>query len=228
MKAVSLCFDDGLKRTAETAMEILDIPLNFFIVTGWLEEMGLPIRDPFNIGYDHGTVEFWRQVARRHLVGGHGHTHTRLDENNALDDLLPCRQLIEEISPPPYTVAYPYLSKSFAAYSVFDWHRPFVFMPDIRKYGVSECLAQVLQAFETAKGSFAWIPIAFHGLDGEGWKSISGVELRTFVDLLAAEGVEFQAIQTIIQKMEGEDDKHVLEFRKKGCLGERDKAEDGA
>jgi len=227
MKCVSLCFDDGLKRSAELAMELLDVPLSFFIVTGWVKEIGLPVKDSYNIGYDHGSLEFWIRVARKHVVGGHGHTHTMLTPDNALDELGMCRQVIKEIAAPPYLVAYPYLKTSPNFYGVFDWQRPFVHMPDLKKYGVEECVAQVVQALGEEDGTLKWLPLGFHGINGEGWQTVSSLDLKEFVNrLVLDEDIGFISTQVIAQKMEEKNDKCIIEFRKEVRVGCKDTAED--
>lgn len=216
MRVVSMCFDDGLEETTKSAMELSDIPLTFFIVTGWLDEFRLPIRDPANLGYSHGNLEFWTKVARHHVVGGHGHTHIRLDMVNALQELTSCLQVMKEVAGPPYIVAYPYLKIAFETYGVFDWHRPFAFMPNFEKYGREEVLTQVLGALK-AEGKTVWLPIALHGLDGEGWWSVMSKDYVWLISHLKEDGVEFRNITGMMGG--SKNDKHVVEFRKEVKLG---------
>ena len=226
MRSVSLCFDDGLERSTELAIELLDVPLNFFIVTGWIKEIGLPVTDSFNIGCSHGSLEFWVNVARKHSLGGHGHTHTLLTPDNALDELGMCRQVVKELTAPPYLVAYPYLKMCQDSYGVFDWHRPFVHMPNIKKYGVEECVLQVVQALGEEDGTLKWLPLGFHGINGEGWQTVMSHDLKEFVDRLEDEGFGFLSTRSISEKMEGRHDKCIIEFRKEVRMGRKDTAED--
>ena len=130
-----------------------------------------------------------------------------------MDVLIPCRKFIEEITTPPYTVAYPYLRMSPDSYSIFDWQRPFAHFPKFAAHGVEECVQQVVQALGDDVG-YKWLAVVLHGIDGQGWASVDSASLVSFVKRLKFEGITFTLVTEIMKRMEGEDDKCIIEFRK--------------
>ncbi|MEU9123023.1 polysaccharide deacetylase family protein [Streptomyces sp. NPDC048506] len=111
-RPVLITFDDGYEGVYRHALPALarhGFPATLFVSTGWL-------RGPYDTGGALDTPLDWDQVRKLAgagvEIGGHSHTHARLDD---LDDdrlrheLLRCKEIIaDEVGTAPESFAYPY------------------------------------------------------------------------------------------------------------------------
>ncbi|MEU1039728.1 polysaccharide deacetylase family protein [Streptomyces sp. NPDC005551] len=111
-RPVLVTFDDGYEGVHRHALPVLarhGFASTLFVSTGWL-------RGAHDTGSALDTMLDWDQVralaAEQTEIGGHSHTHPRLDDlpDDALrSELLRCHEIITgELGAPPRSFAYPY------------------------------------------------------------------------------------------------------------------------
>jgi peptidoglycan/xylan/chitin deacetylase (PgdA/CDA1 family) len=205
-RAISFCFDDGFRRSAEVIGEV-------FVRRGLsacFAVLSRPERalDRYLRGADLGDWAFWRNVvAMGHEVAPHGLMHERYDELSFTDvqaSVLDALDVIESEIP------------GFSRFeSVF--HVPYLRAPDqvvawlgtqslgVRVAGRAaglnawtelhpgcpvDCICfgpdGVAESMRTRIAEFAhqegWLVLALHGVDREGWGSVARADLERLLD----------------------------------------------
>ena len=209
---VSFTFDDGLFIGARKIRRLLDshgMPGCFYLVTGWVSPVSRRIRDPLNVGRDHGTWDAWREFHRAgHEIGSHTDSH--LDPTSRQARWFPWRlrnefqrssdELRRQLGAPAVSLAMPYgvatrRSESMAR-GIYRTCRLSSGRPcynDLAQInwwrlagwgpGSKVPVAAICRAIERIPDG-QWLILNFHSLDDEGWMPISSVsfeELLGFV-----------------------------------------------
>ncbi|MFI9354301.1 polysaccharide deacetylase family protein [Streptomyces lydicus] len=111
-RPVLITFDDGydgVYRHALPALARHGFPATLFVSTGWL-------RGPYGTGSAPDTTLDWDQVRKLAgsgvEIGGHSHTHPRLDalgDERLRHEVLRCKEIIaDEVGATPESFAYPF------------------------------------------------------------------------------------------------------------------------
>ncbi len=213
-RAVSFCFDDGFRRSAEVICDVFarrGLRACFAI----LAQPGRAL-DPYVRGADLGDWPFWRAVAAAgHEVAPHGLIHERYEDMSLADaqaSVLSALDIMEAELPGferrrsvfhvPYLSAPPALVEWLGSQSLGvrlalggnglnRW-------PALRSGGavdsvccgpdgVAEALSGRLREFARQDG---WLVLVMHGVDGEGWRPVSRAALERLLDEAVATGAE--------------------------------------
>jgi len=176
---VTICFDDGLVKSCEKAIEIAEpFKISFFIVTDWAKKKG--------------EIGFWKEVQEAgHDVQSHSATHSRILDRNYEREFKESYEFIKELHGRPYIIAYPYeITPKIFYPSPFDWTRFGVIMPQF------SCDAYYLGQMVRREQVF-WKQIVFHGLDGEGYASINSAEFAAFIEWLKEQPYEVKTMAEV-------------------------------
>ena len=206
-KTISFCFDDGfLESTRKTAGLFEDRGLRATFCV-----MGAPAEsiDTAHRGARFADWDMWRALrAGGHDIAPHGWAHERLSAM-PLDEA--CQSLVRmferfEAELPDFRSAdsifhTPYLSLSpevhawlvdrTAAVRVALGAGGASFRASVRKSRTIDCItfgpddvaeraARHIEQFDRSEGE--WLTLVFHGVDGEGWGSLSLADLAKIVD----------------------------------------------
>jgi len=199
MNYITLCFDDGLLRTAHKADKIVracgpEARLAFFIVTGWLRGYVETINDSDNMGLLHGSIAEWREIYNMgHDVGSHSHTHFDIRVDDKPEDYQISLDVLKQIHPGPYYYAYPYLKNAWQnTLPGFDYVRRSAWIPRWAETPMSQIYDKL--KFIYGAGDRLWFPIVFHGLDDEGWQPCSSEKFQQFVEYLLKNDIQIKTI----------------------------------
>ena len=209
---LSFTFDDGLFTGATKIRRLLEshgMRGCFYVVTGWVGSEGQRIRDPLNVGRDHGTWDAWREFHRAgHEIGSHSESH--LDPTSRQARWLPWRlrhelqrssdELQRQLGARPASLAMPYgvatrRSEAIARQTYrtcrLSSGRPcYNEMGQINWWrlaawgpGSKVSAPTICRAVDEIPDG-QWLILNFHSLDDEGWMPISSAafeELLGFV-----------------------------------------------
>jgi peptidoglycan/xylan/chitin deacetylase (PgdA/CDA1 family) len=214
MKAVSFCFDDGFRASADKVRRIFSarrLSAAFCVLAA--PEL---TNDPYIRRSDVADWGYWREtLAEGHEVAPHGFAHEhlgRMSFNDACDSVqrtldvtereLPAFNARESI----YHVAY-----VSAPVEVIRWigQRSLGVRVATGGYGLNaweslsqggcvDCMAWGPQTCDEparahverfVQAPSGWLVVVFHGLDGEGWGTLSSAALERMLDQLLTAGI---------------------------------------
>ena len=222
---MSFCFDDGLRKSADKVARIFaarDLTATFCVLAE-------PERsnDPFIRPADVADWGFWRQIRDAgHEVAPHGFAHEHLGRmpfGDACDSVARALDVLVRELPgfDPHASVFhlAYMSAPSAVVSWIGQRALAVRMVtgglglnawgSLARGGPVDCMAwgpapsdelaraRIERFLESEEG---WLVLVFHGLDGEGWGTISAQSLERMLDRLLAAGV---AVETPNRLLEG-------------------------
>jgi len=224
-RAISFCFDDGFRRSAQTIAELFSrrrLPACFAVLSR--PEQAL---DPYVRGADLGDWSFWREmVAAGHEVAPHGLIHERYDALSVDETKASVREALQifETEMPGFERArsvfhVPYLG---APPAIVDWladqclgvrlalaNRGLNRWHEMRRGAGVDCVcygpdgvAEAVSArlHEFGRQEEGWLVLAMHGVDGEGWGPVSRTDLECILDEATAGGFEITTPNRLLLK----------------------------
>jgi len=230
MRTVSFCFDDGFRASAETVRRIFGargLSAAFCVLAA--PEL---TADSFIRGAQLGDWDFWRETcAAGHEVAPHGFAHEHLGRmpfeqacdsvQRTLDVLtreLPGFDALQSI----YHVAYVRAPENVVrwigerslgvrvatgGFGVNAWNK-------LARGGCVDCMTwgphpsdeparAHIERFLEAQAD--WLVLVFHGLDGEGWGTLSSRALEEMLDRLLAAGVAVEPPNRVLARRIAEE-----------------------
>jgi len=215
--AVSLCFDDGFRRTAQKVLRIFGqrgLAASFAVLAA--PELA---SDPAIRAAPIADWGFWRDaVAAGHTVEPHGYDHAHLGRMPAdaaiasLERTLDCfAREIDGFRPADAVFHAPYLA---APPDIVEWIGARMLgvriggeaeglndLQRVRRGGRIQCVTYgpdgVDASVEARLDRFlahrsGWLVLVLHGLDDEGWGPLSSSALEAVLDRLLAAGVAIE------------------------------------
>jgi hypothetical protein len=191
MKFATFTFDDGIIASAKKVHEILfPYKATFYVVSGWVLKT-IVIVDKYNINFDHGTIEDWKEIIKLgHEVGSHTHSHCKADNINIQNECLESLNFLRKIQIPPYSLSCPhhtliktelYDSIRTGSYSTvhkkFDKEKIFNKIESLNLFELYSIEDTKIDCNEISDNS--WIIFSFHGIDSEGFCPITTQQLET-------------------------------------------------
>lgn len=225
-RAVSFCFDDGLRTSAAKVARIFaarDLAATFCVLAA-------PERsnDPFIHPGDVADWGFWREIsAAGHEVAPHGFAHEHLGRmpfadacegiDRALDVLV--RELpgfdpresvfhLAYMSAPPAVASW--IGQRALAVRMVTGGLGLNTWGSLARGGPVDCMAwgpgpsddparaRIERFLESERG---WLVLVFHGLDGEGWGTMGAQSLERMLDRLLAAGVAVEPPNRLLQRL---------------------------
>lgn len=211
---VSLCFDDGFRSSAQTIRRLFEsrgLSACFAILA-----QPRQAADPYVRASPVADWGYWREaMAAGHEIGVHGHAHenyNKLGETEVLDSLVRAEEtFLREL--PGFRACgsvfhVPYLA---APAPIVEWLRARYLgvrmrtpssgwnaLTGLARGGTVSCttfgppdadtaITQRLEEF--LGGPEGWLVLVLHGLDGEGWGSVSSATLEALLDRITARGI---------------------------------------
>ncbi len=225
-RAVSFCFDDGLRRSADKVARIFaarDLATTFCVLAA-------PERsnDPFIRPGDVADWGFWRQIRDAgHEVAPHGFAHEHLGRmpfadacdsiDRALDVLV--RELpgfdpranvfhLAYMSAPPAIARW--IGQRALAVRMVTGGLGLNAWGNLVRGGPVDCMAwgpgpsddpardRIERFLESEEG---WLVLVFHGLDGEGWGTMGAQSLERMLDRLLGAGVAVEPPNRLLERL---------------------------
>jgi peptidoglycan/xylan/chitin deacetylase (PgdA/CDA1 family) len=196
---ISFTFDDGLINTA-LIVEKLRIPATFYIVLGWVLNE-IKIKDEFNIGLNHGTIEQWKNLKLD--LGCHTYDHEKkFNEHLSYSKF-------SELLISPKNLAVPYglkfKSKLYDSCKIGFYGK---FYNDLNITNVKE-IHSINPCYDLDKESLKsvisncpaekWMVLTFHGIN-EGWKPITCQELKFWINFFDQNNFTFLTITQGVER----------------------------
>lgn len=211
---VSLCFDDGFQGSAQTIRRLFE-SRGLAACFALLAQPSLAA-DPYVRASPIADWGYWREaIAAGHEIGVHGHAHENynaLGEAEVRDSVvraeeefmrqLPGFRAANSVFHVPYLAApAPIVEWLQARYLGVRLRTPssgWNALGDIARGGIISCMtfgppdpgtaiAKRLEDF--LGGPEGWLVLVLHGLDGEGWGSVSPATLEALLDRIAETGL---------------------------------------
>jgi len=220
---VSLCFDDGFHRSAERIarqFEERNLRACFCVLAA-----PAAAEDPAFSGVAMADWSFWREAWNiGHEVAPHGWAHERLDRLKTQQAIAGLDRMLDVFASelPGFEARASLFHAAYLAApsGIRDWARKRMLgvrvadggegvnrPAEARASGVVDCVtfgpdfvdARVMAATERflAAGS-GWLVLVLHGLDGEGWGSISGDGLELLLDRIQNAGARIETPNRVL------------------------------
>lgn len=207
---LSITFDDGFRKGAETAASILGehgLTATFYIVTGWVSPARAKVREKFNRGCDHGDWAHWRSIRdASHEVGSHTFSHLNVTGKQArlfpwlvADELRKSRDdLVREAPQPLYTISMTWNASSrrsdrivrtlYHACRLGSGEVAYNDLGALDPYRLASWAPAANtppQVYDEAIASIpegGWLILQFHSFDDEGWEPLSRASFRALCE----------------------------------------------
>jgi peptidoglycan/xylan/chitin deacetylase (PgdA/CDA1 family) len=190
---VSFRFDDGFLSGALKADAMLAPDHgSFFIVTGLVEKTHRLDHIPLFVGREFGSIEDWAALARAgHDIQPHSVTHADLSlltREEQIEEVERSLAFVKKIHAGPYVFCHPFNAQTDLDFAKLGFaaagftgrgpreSRPYNDLSALNRYQLRSPLAREEEydrLIETLRAEIpdnAWVILAFHSFDGEGWK----------------------------------------------------------
>lgn len=194
---VTFTFDDGFINTAKI-VEKLKIKATFYIVLGWVLKE-IKIKDSFNIGVDHGTIEDWLNLNLD--IGCHTYNHSKnIDENLSYVKFSQFFKGTKNLAT-PYGLKHDL--KMYDSCKIGFYDKPYNKLTDLKQihsinpnYNVDkENLESIIKQCPDRQ----WIVLTFHGID-EGWHPIKLEDLKYWIQFFEEQNFIFLSMTDGVEK----------------------------
>ena len=207
MKFATFTFDDGIITSAKKVHDILfPYKATFYVVSGWVLKT-IAIVDKYNINFDHGTIEDWKEIIKLgHEVGSHTHSHCKADNINIQNECLESLNFLRKIQTPPYSLSCPHhtlikteLYDSIRTGSYLTVHKKFFKEKIFNKieninlfelYSVEDITIDYKEVSDNS-----WVIFSFHGIDDEGFCPVTTQQLEKLKNDLLLESFKIITVR---------------------------------
>ena len=183
---------------------------------GWISPNSEPIKDEWNIGFDHGSLEDWRSIAKNgHDIGSHTFTHPDtkykgISREHLEQECSESLKFIKQIDQSHYSLAFPYnrgtltssIKKNYDSVRA-GWGEPLHnSIEDTNLYHIKSWSPEDMNENGSKKikktiGNLpdnSWLVFNLHGLDGEGWQPWSAESLKGLIGFIKDQSISIGSI----------------------------------
>ncbi len=217
---LTFTFDDGYILGAKKIDRILHpFKATFYLVTGWVRPNNLTVKDEYNQGSDHGSLEDWKDLAKAgHDIGSHSVSHTRPEDFRGDAEILKKEydeslEFIKKIQPGPYSLSFPHNARI-----------PISAPYDSIRLGYNGRIYNELKGIDLKQvaswspwhGSIwekiifwkigripsrSWLVLNLHSVDGEGWHPWESAGLKRLKDYVLDKGFKIKTMSEMTRML---------------------------
>lgn len=218
---LSFRFDDGMMQGSQKAARLLEPDAaSFFLITDFVSDPSEPGGTLPKDG-DYGSLERWRRLAAAgHDIQAHSASHANfhdLDVEAQVSEATRSLAFVRRVHPGPYVFCAPFnrlptvdlaaVGYDAAGFVTLSSDQPIIFNrpaePELDRFRLRSWAARerhgdavVDQLAGVPDG--AWVILAFHSLDGEGWEPWSSEGLARLIAAVRGLGYTIRSVGAVI------------------------------
>jgi peptidoglycan/xylan/chitin deacetylase (PgdA/CDA1 family) len=221
---LSFRFDDGFMQGAQKAAALLAPDAgSFFLITDFASGAVQPRGKELFEGRDFGSLEGWRRLSdASHDIQAHSASHPNFSELGTDAQISEARRalaFVRQVHNGPYVFCAPFnvlptvdlaaVGYAAAGFVTPSSDGPIIFnRPEaeldlfrLRSWAVRERHFEAVVRQLAVVPDGAWVILAFHSLDGEGWETWSSEGLATLIGAVRGLGYAVRSVGAIVAEL---------------------------